>query len=154
MLSRSDIAAASTFLTLLIWPHIGEHGDFSYNPGDKDDQVAEHIATTLRAAQHRYAHGSPSQRELEARTDAIEYVLPKLDDFNGHNPTWWDYYPAPDLGCGRGGEGLGNGTAVARRVERIEGVDGGGNCTGVEGQRLGSSRKRGRWRLGVRIVGE
>ncbi|KAG7009119.1 chitin synthase G [Physcia stellaris] len=109
--------AASTFLTLLIWPHIREHGDFSYNPGDKDYQVAEHIATTLRAAQHRYAPGSPSRRELEARWDAIDYVLPKLDAFNEHNPTWWDYYPAPDLGCGRGGGGIGNGTAVARRAE-------------------------------------
>ena len=66
-------------------------------------------------------------------------MLPKLDAFHEHNPTWWDYYPAPDLGCGRGGGVLGIGTAVARRAE----VEGGGNCTVMGGNRLGTSRKRG-----------
>ena len=81
-------------------------------------------------------------------------MLPRLDDFDGYNPAWWDYYPAPDLGCGLGAEGVGNGTAVARRAGRIEGVEGAGNCTGLGEQRLGSSRNRGRRRLGVRIAGE
>ena len=140
-------AASSTFLTLLVWGFHDHHGDFNYNPGDKDYDVADKIEQTLRYVQSRYQHGSPQQRELAIRLNAINYVKQYLDNFDGHNPVWWQYYPAPNQACGVAT--IGNATdAVAKRAGSV--VAPAGNCT--QSAQVASSRKRARRKLGFDVT--
>ena len=78
-------AAESTFLSVIIWSHHDHRTDY---------EVAEAIEERSIAAEHQYCPGSPPYTELKAREAVLAFVIPNLDDFDGENPVWWEYYPA------------------------------------------------------------